>query len=116
MNLRINSNSIRFRVASEDYLALCSTHAISQQTEFASGLRITYEVRYGALPTPTVDNALHLQTNVSPEGLHLILTVGPRAQVAIGTPNPSKEGIRDYQPTPAGSLLTIVLQRDTSKT
>jgi hypothetical protein len=112
MNLRINPDSIRFRLDAQDYLALCNHRSVVQQTEFEFGLSIFYEVRYGDLPAQTVDNALHLQTDNSPEGLRLTLTVGPQAQISIATPNPSKEGVRDYQPTPSGGLLTIVLERD----
>jgi hypothetical protein len=112
MNLRINPNSIRFRLDSQDYLTLCNHRSVVQQTEFEFGLCVIYEVRYGALPAQTVDNSMHLQTDNSPEGLRLTLTVGPQAQTLIATPSPSKEGVHDYQPTPSGGLLTIVLERD----
>lgn len=112
MNLRINPDSIRFRLDAEDYLVLCKNQSLLQQTDWGAGLSLVYEIRYGSLPSQTINNELHLQTEQSAAGLRLTLTVGKEAQASIATANPTKQGVRDYQPTPEGGLLTIVLERD----
>lgn len=108
MNLRISLDSIRFRLDAQDYLALCKNQSVLQQTTWESGLNLVYEVRCGELHR----HKLHLQTVHGPQGLRLTLTVGTQAQAALATTYPTKRGVRDYQPTPGGGLLTIVLERD----
>ncbi len=112
MNLRINPDSVRFRLDAQDYLRLCESHSITQQTDLQQSLRLTYEVRFGELPVKNIGSDLHLKTTQSAQGLHFTLTVSAQAQAALATPNPTKQGIRDYQPTPTGELLTLVLERD----
>lgn len=108
MNLRINPNSIRFRLDAQDYLALCKNQSVFQQTTWASGLNLVYAVRFGELHSQT----LHLQIEQDPQGLRLTLIVSAQAQAAIATLSPTKQGVEDYQPTPSGGLLALILERD----
>ncbi|MGV0998344.1 MAG: DUF7009 family protein [Fluviibacter sp.] len=115
MNLRINPDSIRFRVSAADFSQLCETGYLEQQTPLALHQQLQYTLKLSALPAETTCNLLHLDTMHTPSGLHVVLYISPAAQAQLNADTPSKDGIRDFKTLTDGTMLTLGLEIDIGK-
>lgn len=115
MNLRINPDSIRFRLSAADFSQLCETGYLAQQTPLAQHQELRYTLRLSALPAETTCNLLHLDTMHTPSGLHIVLHISPAAQAQLNAGTPSKDGIKDFKTLTDGTMLTLALEIDIGK-
>jgi len=113
MNLRINSDSVRFRLDVNDLDELIRTKRLETSTHVVEGLSISYVVKFAPLPEECIRNLLHLDGTRTQEGIVTILTVSPEAQQILMLEPPTKEGLKDFKTFPDGSILTIGLEVDT---
>ena len=113
MNLRINSDSVRFRLDVNDLDELIRSKRLETSTQVVEGLSISYVVKFAQLPDESIRNLLHLDGTRTQEGIVTILTVSAEAQQVLMHEPPSKEGLKDFKILPDGSMLTIGLEIDT---
>lgn len=113
MNLRINSDSVRFRLDVNDLDELIRSRRLESSTLVVEGLSISYVVKFSELPNECVRNLLHLDGTRTQDGIVTILTVGSEAQQVLMFEPHTKEGLKDFKTLPDGSMLTIGLEIDT---
>lgn len=112
MNVRIDPNSIRFRLTTAEFTQLRQDRQLRQVTALNDRRSLVYALHCAPLPALSRGNVLHL--DVVDEGADVLfsLMISPEAEQTLNTPIPSKDGITDYQPLANGGILTVGLDID----
>ncbi len=108
MNIRLNHQSIRFRLSEDEFLKLCSEEIVTEEVQLSEKSLFKYSVQ-------SISNSQNSGMQLLVEGKETYLQVPHEQLVELSTTLPSKEGLSSEMIVGDSRVLKVFLEVDIRK-